>query len=108
MRWLSTTVLGALLVGLGTFYYVYEIRQAPEREKVATVKDRLWKELDGKDVEEIVVRRGGVESLHLKRNGDVWSLITPVAATADHTPWALTFQRGGARWRLVTAGPVLP
>ena len=23
-------------------------------------------------------------------------------------PWALTFQRGGARWRLVAAGPVLP
>jgi hypothetical protein len=31
-----------------------------------------------------------------------------VAATAEHTPWALTFQRGGARWRLVAAGPVLP
>jgi hypothetical protein len=29
MRWLTTTVLAALLVGLGTFYYVYEIRQAP-------------------------------------------------------------------------------
>ncbi|MGH7304677.1 MAG: hypothetical protein ACRELZ_15420, partial [Candidatus Rokuibacteriota bacterium] len=31
-----------------------------------------------------------------------------VAATLDHTPWALTFQRGGGRWRLVAAGPVLP
>ena len=32
-----------------------------------------------------------------------------VAATAEHTPWALTFQRaGGARWRLTAAGPVLP
>jgi len=31
-----------------------------------------------------------------------------VAATAEHTPWALTFQRGGTRWRLVAAGPVLP
>jgi hypothetical protein len=31
-----------------------------------------------------------------------------VAATAEHTPWALTFHRGGARWRLVAAGPVLP
>jgi Domain of unknown function (DUF4340) len=83
MRWLSTTVLAVLLVGLGAFYYVYEIRQAPEREKAATAKDRLWKELEGKDVEEIVVRQGGVESLHLKRNGDVWSLVAPVAATAD-------------------------
>ena len=32
-----------------------------------------------------------------------------VAATAEHTPWALTFQRGGsARWRLTAAAPVLP
>jgi len=31
-----------------------------------------------------------------------------VAATAEHAPWALTFQRGGGRWRLVAAGPVLP
>jgi len=31
-----------------------------------------------------------------------------VAATAEHTPWALTFQRGTARWRLVAAAPVLP
>ncbi len=32
-----------------------------------------------------------------------------VAATTEHTPWALTFQRsGGARWRLIAAGPVLP
>ena len=32
-----------------------------------------------------------------------------VAATAAHTPWSLTFQRGGgARWRLIAAGPVLP
>ena len=83
MRWLSTTILAVLLVGLGTFYYVYEIRQAPERERAATVKDRLWKELEGKDVEEIVVRKGGAESLHLKKNGDAWSLVAPVSATAD-------------------------
>jgi hypothetical protein len=30
-----------------------------------------------------------------------------VAATAEHTPWALTFQRAGFRWRLAGAGPVL-
>jgi len=31
-----------------------------------------------------------------------------VAATAEQAPWALTFQRGGGRWRLIAAGPVLP
>jgi hypothetical protein len=30
-----------------------------------------------------------------------------IAATAEHTPWALTFQRGPSRWRLTTAAPVL-
>ena len=30
-----------------------------------------------------------------------------IAATAGHTPWALTFQRGGSRWRLAAAAPVL-
>jgi hypothetical protein len=31
-----------------------------------------------------------------------------VAATSEHTPWALTFQRVATRWRLVAAAPVLP
>jgi hypothetical protein len=30
-----------------------------------------------------------------------------IAATAEHTPWALTFQRGGSRWRLAAAARVL-
>jgi hypothetical protein len=83
VRWLTTTVLAVLLVGLGVFYYVYDIRQAPEREKAASVKDRLWKELEGKDVEEIVVKKGDTETLRLKKSGDAWSLVAPVAAAAD-------------------------
>jgi hypothetical protein len=83
MRWLTTTVLAVLLVGLGAFYYVYEIRQAPDREKAASVKDHLWKELEGKDVEEIVVRKGDTEALHLKKSGDTWTLTVPAAASAD-------------------------
>jgi hypothetical protein len=83
MRWLTTAVLAVLLVGLASFYYVYEIRQAPEREKAASVKDRLWKELEAKDVEEIVVRKGDAETLRLKRTGGTWSLAAPVSASAD-------------------------
>ena len=83
MRWLTTAVLAVLLAGLATFYYVYEIRQAPGREKAAAVKDHLWKDLEGKDVEEIVVRKGDAETLRLKRAGGTWSLTAPVSATAD-------------------------
>jgi len=31
-----------------------------------------------------------------------------VAATAEHMPWALTFQRTATRWRLTAASPVIP
>ena len=83
MRGVTTAVLAVLLAGLASFYYVYEIRQAPGREKAAAVKDHLWKDLEGKDVEEIVVRKGGAEALRLKRTGGTWSLAAPVSATAD-------------------------
>lgn len=82
MRWRTTAVLAVLLAGLATFYYVYEIRQAPEREKVAATKDRLWKEVEAKDVEEIVVRKGAT-TLHLRKAGEAWSLAAPVEAPAD-------------------------
>ena len=39
MRWKTTAVLAVLLVGLGTFFYVYEVRQGPAREKAASEKD---------------------------------------------------------------------
>ena len=83
MRWITTAVLAILLAGLASFYYVYEVRQAPEREKAASVKDHLWKDLEGKDVEEIVVRKGDAEILRLKRTGGAWSLAAPVSASAD-------------------------
>jgi hypothetical protein len=84
MRWQTTAVLAALFLGLGTFYYVYEIRQGPEREKAATVKDRLWKELESKDIEEVVLTRPA-GTVHLRRSGDLWSLVAPVAAPADRS-----------------------
>jgi hypothetical protein len=82
MRWTTTAVLAVLLAGLATFYYVYEVRQAPDREKAAAVKDHLWKGVEAKDVEEIVVRKGA-ETLQLKKTGETWSLTAPVAAPAD-------------------------
>ena len=82
MRWTTTAVLAALLVGLGTFYYVYDVRQGPEREKAAAVKDNLWKGLEAKDVEEIAIRKGDA-TLQLKKTGDAWNLAAPVSAPAD-------------------------
>jgi hypothetical protein len=82
MRWKSIGVLLILFLGLGTFYYVYEIRQGPAREKATAEKDRLWKGLEWKDVEEVTITRGA-ETLRLKKSGDAWALAAPVEAKAE-------------------------
>ena len=82
MRWKTISVLFLLLVGLTTFYYVYEVRQGPAREKATVEKDRLWKGLEWKDVEEVRITRG-TETLHLKKSGDGWTLVTPPEAKAE-------------------------
>ncbi|MGH7320900.1 MAG: DUF4340 domain-containing protein, partial [Candidatus Rokuibacteriota bacterium] len=85
MRWKTTAVLAVLFVGLAAFFYVYEVRQGPAREKATAEKDRLWKDLDAKDIEEIVITRGA-DVLHLKKAGDGWTLAAPVAAKAETRP----------------------
>ncbi len=85
MRWKTTAALGVLFVGLAAFFYVYEVRQGPAREKAATEKDRLWKGLESKDIEEVVITRGA-EVLHLRKSGDGWVLAAPVTAKAEARP----------------------
>jgi hypothetical protein len=85
MRWKTTAVLAVLLVGLATFFYVYDVKQAPEREKSAAEKDRVWKGLESKDIEEVAITRKGA-TLQLKKSGDAWSLASPVQGRAESQP----------------------
>ncbi len=81
MRWKTTLVLAAVFVALGAFYYLYELRWAPDRERATQAKGRLWT-VEGKDVEEVLLRRKG-ETLHVRREGADWVLVAPVKAKAD-------------------------
>lgn len=81
MRWKSLTVLATLFVGLATFYYIYEIRQGPAREKAEADKGRLWKALEPKDIVELTLTRGA-ETVQLKRGPEGWQLTAPVQAKA--------------------------
>ena len=83
MRWKTTLFLAILLVTLGIFYYVYEIRLAPEREKSAQAKGRLWT-VEQKDVEEVIAKRKA-DTVHVKREGADWVLLAPVKARADRS-----------------------
>src|SRR3989454_12062207 len=72
MRWQTTAILAVVLLALGAFYYVYEIRGGPERAKVEAQKGRLWT-VDAADVTEVELRRGG-EVVTLNREPGRWRL----------------------------------
>lgn len=84
MRWQSTAALAVLLVALTVFYYVYEIRLGPEREKEAGRKGRIFT-VEPADVSEVQLRRPD-DAARLKREGDGWQMLDPVKARGDHGP----------------------
>lgn len=81
MRWQTSAVLAVVLVGLGAFYYLYEIRGGPEREKASAQQGRLWT-AEASDVTEAELRRGA-EVIRLKREGDGWQIVEPLKARGD-------------------------
>ena len=83
MRWKTTLVLGLVFAALAVFYYVYEIRWAPEREKAAQARGRLWT-VEADDVEQVVLRRKA-DTIDLRREGDDWVLVAPLRAKADRS-----------------------
>ena len=57
MRWQTTAALAVILLLLGAFYYVYEIRLGPEREKAEARKGRVFSAEAG-NVTEVEMKRG--------------------------------------------------
>ena len=81
MRWQTTAVVAVVLLALGAFYYVYEIKGGPARAKVEAQKGRLWT-VDASDVTEVELKRTG-EVVKLKREADGWQILEPVTARGD-------------------------
>ena len=84
MRWQTTAVLAVILIALGAFYYVYEVRLGPEREKVEGRKGRVFA-VEPADVAEVQLKRGD-STVTLKREGDGWQMLAPVGARGDRGP----------------------
>jgi Domain of unknown function (DUF4340) len=108
MRWQSTAALAVVLIALAGFYYVYEVRLAPEREKAEARKGRIFT-ADPKDVVEISVKRAE-DVLRLKREGDDWQIQEPIKARADRAiaeELATTFSMARSD-REVVANPTSP
>ena len=84
MRWQTTLIAALLLALVGGFYYVYEVRLGPEREKVETRKGRIFT-ADTAEVTALDLKRpdGAVKAV---REGDAWQLVAPVKARGDRGP----------------------
>src|SRR5881397_1261532 len=76
MRWQTTAVLAVILIALGAFYYVYEVRLGPEREKTEGRKGRVFT-AEPADVTEVELKRPD-SVVKLKREGDGWQILEPV------------------------------
>jgi Domain of unknown function (DUF4340) len=84
MRWQTTAVLAVILIALGAFYYVYEVRLGPEREKTEGRKGRVFA-VEPSDVAEVELKRTD-STVKLKREGDGWQILEPVNARGDRGP----------------------
>jgi hypothetical protein len=81
MRWQTTAALAVVLAALAAFFYVYEIRMAPDRERAETRKGRLFS-VEVADVTELAIERPEA-TVHVKREGDGWQMLAPVRAAGD-------------------------
>jgi len=81
MRWQTSAVLAWLLVLVGGFYYLYEVRWAPDRERAESRKGRVFA-AENADVTALELKRPD-ETVALKRDGDVWRLTAPLAARGN-------------------------
>jgi len=81
MRWQTTAVLAAVLIVLGAFYYVYEVRLGPERENTEGRKGRVFA-VEPADVTDVEIKRTDA-TVKLKREGDGWQILAPVNARGD-------------------------
>src|SRR5262245_30075375 len=81
MRWQTTASLAVILLLLVAFYYVYEIRLGPEREKRESRKGQMFS-ADAGNVTEVEVKRGP-EILKFQREGEGWRMLAPIQTRGD-------------------------
>lgn len=76
MRWQTTAALALVFAALAAFYYVYEVRLGPERERAASAKGRVFT-AEPDEVAEVTIRRQE-DSVRLTRDGDAWQMTEPL------------------------------
>src|SRR5258708_26043260 len=81
MRWQTIAALAVVLLLVGGFYYVYEVRWAPDRERAETRKGRVFA-AEAADVTAVELQRRD-DTVRLARAGDAGELRSPVLPPRD-------------------------
>jgi Domain of unknown function (DUF4340) len=81
MRWQTTAALAVALLLVGGFFYVYEVRWAPEREKAEGRKGRVFA-AEPADVTAVELKRRD-DTVRAARAGEAWELKAPVEARGN-------------------------
>jgi hypothetical protein len=81
MRWQTSAMLAVLLSLVGGFYYFYEVRGAPDRERAESRKGRVFS-AEPADVTALELKRPD-DTVALKRDGDAWRVTAPIAARGN-------------------------
>lgn len=81
MRWQTSAMLAVLLILVGGFYYFYEVRGAPDRERAESRKGRVFS-AEPADVTALELKRPD-DTVALKRDGDAWRVTAPIAARGN-------------------------
>jgi uncharacterized protein DUF4340 len=77
----SFLVLVAILIGLGAYWYFVESKRTPGED--TDKKEKVFAGLEADKIEEIALKSESGEKTTLKKAGNDWQIVAPVAAQPD-------------------------
>ena len=78
----STVALLVVLIGLGAYIYFVTSKKS---DSDAPKQDKLFTALDGSKIDELKIKSAGGDVTTLKKEGDAWKIVSPLAAPAAGT-----------------------
>lgn len=76
----STLILFVVLVGLGAYIYFVDSKQ-PLGDQ--TTKEKVFAGVNPDDIEELEIKAEDGERSQLKKEGEAWTIVSPITATSD-------------------------
>ena len=82
MNFKSTLIAALLLAGLGSWYYFYEVKGKPERDKIKEDGKRVFKGLERASIQQLSLHQASGD-VELKDAGGTWQMTKPLISPVD-------------------------